>query len=59
MTTEICIPEIVEETVKTTFYASKEDTYFIWLEQYGEVEAKKRWVQCCGDEPVPVITLNV
>jgi len=48
------IPEYVEpDIVETTFMATREDTYFIWIEERGKEEANKLWKRCMGDEPIP------
>lgn len=48
------IPEYVEpEIVESTFMATKEETYFIWVANYGEKEAKSKWIKCFGNESFP------
>ena len=47
-------PEYIEpEIVETTFMATQEETYFIWVASYGEKEAKARWIKCFGNESCP------
>ncbi len=48
------IPEYIEpEIVETTFMATQDETYFIWVASYGEKEAKAKWIKCFGNESCP------
>jgi hypothetical protein len=48
------IPEYIEpEIVETTFMATKEETFLIWVATYGEKEAREKWIKCFGTEPFP------
>lgn len=44
---------IKADVAPTTFTATPEETYFIWVKEHGEKEAARLWKRCRGNKALP------